>query len=146
MTIRNLCYDWMDIARDSAVLPDPLPINETGEREYWTHIMSDQGNLNKVLRPGWNDPWSANESGWARLVADAIQNNGARWNRNAKQTELEETPMPTILNAIHVTFSSWVKAYKKSKKPPVDQLLVRQKQRRNTRKSKVSSISIILKK
>lgn len=140
MTIRNMCYDWMDIARDSTVLPEPLPINEKGEREYWTKIMSDRGELNRVLRPGWTDPWSANESGWARSVADAIQNDGARWNRNAKQEELEKVPMPTLLNALHVTFSSWVKAYKKSMKPEVDQSIVRQKQRRNTRKSKVSQI------
>ncbi|ETW77159.1 hypothetical protein HETIRDRAFT_118578 [Heterobasidion irregulare TC 32-1] len=48
--------------------------------------------------------------------------------------------MPTILNAIHITFSSWVKAYKKSKKPPVDQLLVRQKQCRNSQKSKKAGV------
>ncbi|ETW86492.1 hypothetical protein HETIRDRAFT_243789, partial [Heterobasidion irregulare TC 32-1] len=48
--------------------------------------------------------------------------------------------MPTILAAIHVTFSSWVKAYKKSKKPIVDQSIIRQKQWRNSHKTQASQI------
>lgn len=137
MTIRNIMYDWMEIPRDNAVLPDPLPIDEAGVREYWM-LAEDGGEENRILRPGWTDSWSANEAGWAKNVVAGVQMDGARWNPSANQTELTGLATPTILAAIHVTFSSWVKAYKKSKKPPVDQSIVRQKQRRNGRKTQVS--------
>ncbi|ETW82455.1 hypothetical protein HETIRDRAFT_120750 [Heterobasidion irregulare TC 32-1] len=127
MTIRNIMYDWMEIPHDSAVLPDPLPIDEAG--------VQDGAEDNRILRPGWTDSWCANEAGWAKNVVAGVQMDGARWNPSANQTELAELVTPTILAAIHVTFSSWVKAYKKSKKPIVDQSIVRQKQRRNGRKT-----------
>ena len=142
MTIRNMIYDWMDIPRDSAVLPDPLPMDETGERAFW---LEDPRDKHEILRPAWTDSWNVNESGWARFVADAIRRDGARWNPNARQTELESLTVSTVVQAIRVSFSSWVKAYKKSKKPAVDQSTVRQKQWRNTRKTTVSQILIIVK-
>ena len=142
MTIRNILYDWMNIPRDSAVLPDPLPVNEKGERQYWTTSPLPEEEGWSILRPGWLDPWPDNEGGWARRVVDKVQNDGARWNANARQEELADEPMPTIMNAVHVTFSGWVKAYKKSKKPIVDQSVVRRKQRRNGRKFMVSNMLI----
>ena len=129
-------YDWMDIPRDSAVLPEPLPTNKTGTREYWSTIKVEGGEK-RILRPGWADTWTDNEIGWARQLAESIQKDGARWNSVVKQDELTGLPVATIVNSIRVTHTSWVKAYKKSKKPVVDQSLVKQRQRRNGRKVQV---------
>ena len=142
MTIWNIMWDWMEVPHNGAVLPDPLPINEAGVREYWL-LPKDRAEERRILRPGWTDSWCANEAGWAKNVVAGVQMDGARWNPSANQTELTGLATPTILAAIHVTFSSWVKAYKKSKKPVVDQSIVRQKQRRNGRKTQVSQILMV---
>lgn len=134
----------MNVPRDNSELPDPLGINDTGAREYWI-ITVKPGEERRVLRPGWADSWTANELGWAKEAAECVQKDGARWNPSIKQEELAELARPTILAAIHVTFSSWVKAYRKSQKSMVDQFAVRQKQRRNGRKAMVNESLIAAK-
>ena len=137
MTVRMVLYDWMDIPRDSTALPDPMPINERGTREYWVTI-GEEPEVRNVLRPGWADTWTANEMGWARHIAETIQKDGARWNPHAKQEKLTRLTISAIVSAIRMTFSSWVKAFKKSKKPLIAQSTMKQKQRRNRRKISVS--------
>ena len=129
-----MVYNWMDIPCDSMVLLNPLPINEIGMREYQTII----GDGKRVLWPSWGDTWTANEIGWARHAAESIQKDGAQWNSQAKQEKLVALTISIIVNSIHVSFSSWVKAYKRSKKPIVDRAVIMQKQRRNMQKTQVS--------
>ena len=132
-----ILYDWMAIPQDSSALPDPLPINGRGPCQYW-EIIRDNEDGKKVLRPGWADTWPANEIGWGRHLAETVQKHGARWNTQANQQDLASLSMPTLIDAVHISFSSLGKAYKKSRKPVVDQSLVKRRQRRNGRKAKVS--------
>ncbi|ETW86491.1 hypothetical protein HETIRDRAFT_166005 [Heterobasidion irregulare TC 32-1] len=71
MTIWNIMYDWMEIPHDSAVLLDPLPIDEAGVREYWM-LVEDGAENNRILRPGWTDSWYTNEAGWAKNVVARV--------------------------------------------------------------------------
>ena len=112
-------------------------MNGIGEREYWM-TQGEGEDLRRILHPGWNDSWSANESGWARAMAETIESNSAHWNRNAKQEELAELRYSVVVEAIHITFLSWVKVYKKSQKAVGDQFILRQKHRWNAHKVVVS--------
>ncbi|ETW82452.1 hypothetical protein HETIRDRAFT_426131 [Heterobasidion irregulare TC 32-1] len=114
---------------------------ETRERSAGRDGSDTGQRRNNILSSFWicsllmKQEYCANEAGWAKNVVAGVQMDGAHWNPSMNQTKLAELMMPMILAVIHITFSSWVKAYKKSKKPIVDQSIVRQKQQCNGHKT-----------
>ncbi|ETW81178.1 hypothetical protein HETIRDRAFT_427946 [Heterobasidion irregulare TC 32-1] len=105
------------------------------EMEEMKVRMEDIHSQSKDTREeGGNNARQQNNMLSGHNLAENVQKDGARWNSQAKQDKLVALTIGTIVDSIHVTFSSWVKAYKKYKKPMVDWTLMRQKQWRNTRK------------